>query len=111
MHRVHRGDVHQILIEALAAGTIEFSKQMTELDQKGSVVRLGFEDGSWEEADIVIGADGINSRAREILLGPELPKYTVPPRVPTEPLQAPCGALQHPCNLPVGRYSVPAGSL
>ena len=73
---IHRGDFHEILLEAVSSDTIEFGKQMTELDQKGSVVRLGFEDGSWEEADIVIGADGINSRAREILLGPELPKYT-----------------------------------
>ncbi|MCY0495700.1 6-hydroxynicotinate 3-monooxygenase, partial [Klebsiella pneumoniae] len=38
--------------------------------------RLHFADGSVEEAEIVIGADGVNSRLREHLLGAELPKYT-----------------------------------
>ena len=39
-------------------------------------VRLDFEDGDRAEADLVIGADGVNSKVREFLLGPEKPRYT-----------------------------------
>lgn len=73
---IHRGDFHEILTEAVAPGTIEFGKRMTSLEQRGSTVHLGFDGGSAVEADIVIGADGINSVAREVLLGREFPKYS-----------------------------------
>jgi 6-hydroxynicotinate 3-monooxygenase len=73
---IHRGDFHEILSEAVTPGTIEFGKRMTSLSQTSSAVRIGFEDGSDVEADLVIGADGINSMAREVLLGREFPKYS-----------------------------------
>lgn len=73
---IHRGDFHAVLTEAVAPGTIEFGKKVVGLEQNGAIVRLDFEDGERMDADIVIGADGINSKVREVLLGPELPKYT-----------------------------------
>lgn len=73
---MHRGDFHAILTDAVAPGTLEFGKQLVGLDSRGSAVRLSFADGSTAETDLVIGADGINSRVREILLGPEPPLYT-----------------------------------
>ena len=38
--------------------------------RNGAGVRLSFADGTSAEADAVIGADGVHSRVREILLGP-----------------------------------------
>jgi 6-hydroxynicotinate 3-monooxygenase len=73
---IHRGDFHEVLTEAVTPGTIEFGKRMVTLEERGRVVRVGFEDGTSVEADIVIGADGINSMAREVLLGREFPKYS-----------------------------------
>ena len=73
---VHRGDYHALMTTTLASDTISFSKQLTEVEDLGNVVKLSFADGTIEEADIVIGADGINSRIRETLLGPEQPHYT-----------------------------------
>lgn len=73
---VHRGDFHALLTNAVAPGTLLFDKKLTQVEDLGDVVRLSFADGTVEEADIVIGADGVNSKIRESLLGAEPPKYT-----------------------------------
>lgn len=73
---VHRGDFHAKLIEAIPSNLIAFDKFLTSVDDRGDVVQLSFADGTTEEADIVIGADGVNSKIRDALLGPELPKYS-----------------------------------
>jgi 6-hydroxynicotinate 3-monooxygenase len=73
---VHRGDLQEALTGALQSGALELGKRLTEVEETDSGATLSFADGSTAEADIVIGADGINSRLREILLGPEPPIYT-----------------------------------
>ena len=73
---VHRGDFHALLIESLAPGTLEFGKRLVDLEQKGPIVKLAFADGSRAEADLVIGADGVRSRCRELLVGLKPPRYT-----------------------------------
>lgn len=73
---VHRGDLHALQIEAIAPGTLHFGKRLESIDDSGDDVHLVFADGSSARADIVIGADGINSRIREELLGPEKPIYS-----------------------------------
>ena len=72
---VHRGDFHALLIDALPKSAVAYDKSLTQVEDRGNVVVMHFADGTSEEADIVIGADGVNSRIREELLGPELPKY------------------------------------
>jgi 6-hydroxynicotinate 3-monooxygenase len=73
---VHRGDLHALQISALAPDAIRFGKQLEGVADDGSGVDLIFTDGTRARADIVIGADGINSRIREALLGPEKPNYS-----------------------------------
>ena len=73
---IHRGDFHEVLVDAVAPGTIEFGKRMTALEQRTDGVRIHFERHGSIDADFVIGADGINSMVREILLGPAQPNYT-----------------------------------
>jgi 6-hydroxynicotinate 3-monooxygenase len=74
---IHRGDLHEALINAIPRGVIHFNKQLIGLDTTdGNIVRLRFQDGAEAEVDLVIGADGLNSKVREILLGPEKPLYT-----------------------------------
>ncbi|MDB5992265.1 MAG: 6-hydroxynicotinate 3-monooxygenase [Herbaspirillum sp.] len=73
---VHRGDFHKLMIDSIAPGVLEYDKKLTGVTDRGDVVHLTFADGSTAEADIVIGADGVNSRIRESLLGPELPIYS-----------------------------------
>ncbi|WP_026060302.1 FAD-dependent monooxygenase [Pseudaminobacter salicylatoxidans] len=73
---VHRGDLHALQISAVDAQSLYFGKRLKALDDNGSDVHLTFEDGTSATADIVIGADGINSRVREVLLGAEKPNYS-----------------------------------
>jgi 6-hydroxynicotinate 3-monooxygenase len=73
---VHRGDFHALLLEAVEPGTIQFGKRLDGLEQKGGSVTMAFADGSRAEADLVIGADGVRSRCRELLVGLKPPKFT-----------------------------------
>lgn len=73
---VHRGDFHELLTKASSAGAVRFGKKLTSVEDVGNEVRMTFADGTVEITDIVIGADGVNSKIREHLLGAEPPKYT-----------------------------------
>jgi 6-hydroxynicotinate 3-monooxygenase len=73
---MHRGDLLEVLCSALRPGTLQFGKQLVGLASSGDDVRLEFADGSDAVASVVIGADGVNSKVREILLGSEPPIYT-----------------------------------
>ena len=73
---MHRGDLHGSLHSAVAPELIAYEKKLVDLDRNGDGVILRFADGSSAQADAVIGADGVHSRVREILLGPEKPKFT-----------------------------------
>src|SRR5262249_52618547 len=73
---IHRAELAQILVLALRPGTLHLDHSLTAIDDSGSKVRLTFTNGVTANADIAVGADGINSKVREILLGPEPPKYS-----------------------------------
>ncbi|MGD9942186.1 MAG: FAD-dependent monooxygenase [Burkholderiaceae bacterium] len=73
---IHRGDFHQALCDAVPDGVIRFGARLMRTVDDGRSVRLEFADGTIEEADIVIGADGVNSVIRSALLGEELPQHS-----------------------------------
>src|SRR4051812_7407654 len=73
---MHRGDLHEALLSVVPAGTIELGKKLTGLQQHRGRVTLAFADGTRAEADAVIGADGLHSVTRELLLGPETPYFS-----------------------------------
>ncbi|MCI3208798.1 MULTISPECIES: FAD-dependent monooxygenase [Pandoraea] len=73
---VHRGDFHELMTRAVSPGTIRFGKCLQSVEDTGREVRMTFTDGTVETADILIGADGVNSKVREHLLGAEPPRYT-----------------------------------
>jgi 6-hydroxynicotinate 3-monooxygenase len=72
---VHRGDLHAVLEKAVEPGSIKFDHRLIDLQKSGDGVRLLFENGATAEADLVIGADGIRSKVRDVLLGAELPRF------------------------------------
>ncbi len=73
---VHRGDLHALQMSTIQPGTLHFNKRLEKIEDSGDQVRLSFTDGTHASADIVIGADGINSKIREELLGHEAPLYS-----------------------------------
>ena len=73
---VHRGDLHALQMSVLEPGSVHFGKSLTSVTERDDDVLLDFEDGTTATAGIVVGADGINSRIREILLGAEKPNYS-----------------------------------
>src|SRR5882724_12377566 len=66
---MHRGDLHASLFSAVPPELIAFDKKLVGLERKSAGVILHFADGSSAAADAVIGADGVHSLVREVLLG------------------------------------------
>jgi len=73
---LHRGDLHTALASIVPSELIHLNKKVVGLEQTWAGVTLFFADGSRAQADAVIGADGVHSVVREILLGPEKPRFT-----------------------------------
>lgn len=64
-----RWGLYQRMIDALPPGTVKLGRNLTELTDSGANVRLDFADGTTALADVVVGADGINSVVRRLLWG------------------------------------------
>lgn len=73
---MHRGDLQDCLLYPIPPESIKLGKRLVDLSDGATSCTLTFEDGTSAEADMVIGADGVNSRIRDLLLGPEKPRYS-----------------------------------
>ena len=71
----HRADLHEALVSILPPEIIKLGKKLTGIDQGSAGVTLHFADGTKADHDAVIGADGIHSLAREIVVGPDTPLH------------------------------------
>jgi 2-polyprenyl-6-methoxyphenol hydroxylase-like FAD-dependent oxidoreductase len=71
----HRADLHEALVAILPPEIIHLDKKLVGIDQSASGVTLSFTDGTRAVHDAVIGADGIHSVAREIVVGPDQPLH------------------------------------
>lgn len=73
---VHRHDLHAAILEKVQPGTIEFGRRLTDVALNADAVRLSFGERPTVEADLVIGADGVNSKLREAVAGPSKSRFT-----------------------------------
>jgi 6-hydroxynicotinate 3-monooxygenase len=73
---VHRHDLHTAILDKVEPGTIAFGKRLTNVKQDRNVVQMSFADGSRAEANVVIGADGVNSKLREAVVGPSQSRFS-----------------------------------
>ncbi len=72
----HRADLHAALLSRVPDAAIVLDKRLTDLSQSETGVTMTFADGTSAAADILIATDGLHSRVREILFGPEQPRFT-----------------------------------
>src|SRR5438105_9890359 len=87
---LHRGDLHEALTRLVPDEIVHLGKRLVDLEQAADGVELRFADGTTARADAVVGADGVHSRVREIVLGPEDPvlygRVSYPPVHPADRL-------------------------
>ncbi len=69
---VRRSDLASTIYDAVS-DRIEtiFGDSIASVEETGDGVRIGFDHAASRDVDLVIGADGLHSRVREIVFGPE----------------------------------------
>ena len=75
-YHFHRADLANLLAAALPPERVHVQHKLTDLDPKGERVVARFENGATVEADALVGADGIHSKVRHIVFGPEKARFT-----------------------------------
>ncbi|MEO9970292.1 MAG: FAD-dependent monooxygenase [Hyphomonadaceae bacterium] len=76
---IHRADLISVLRDALderAAGALQLGAMVESYTQTGTGVTAHLAGGDTVDADVLIGADGIHSRIRAQMLGPDAPEFT-----------------------------------
>jgi salicylate hydroxylase/6-hydroxynicotinate 3-monooxygenase len=72
---MHRGELHDALLSTVPANSVHTAKKLVGLDQAKGRVTLTFADGSRATADAVIGADGVHSTVRDLIIGRDEPVH------------------------------------
>lgn len=75
---IRRIDLHNLLLQGLPTSRIELGSSITSLEQNAGSVRLYYTNGEQEEVDMVVGADGLRSRVRQLLLGKQALRQVSP---------------------------------
>ncbi|HEX6276324.1 MAG TPA: FAD-dependent monooxygenase, partial [Polyangiaceae bacterium] len=66
---IHRARLQEVFAKALERTAVVLGKRCVGFDDDASGVTLHFEDGSSERAALLVGADGLHSAVRRVLLG------------------------------------------
>ena len=72
---ISRSDLHGILREAVTARIVT-GAEVTGYTEHADGVSVHFADGTSEDGDVLVGADGVRSSVRAQLSGPQPPDYT-----------------------------------
>jgi len=75
---IYRADLHNILLAAVRArdpDAVRVGHRLMGLDETGGQVTARFANGAAASADALIGADGVRSAVRQLMIGDEAPEF------------------------------------
>jgi salicylate hydroxylase len=75
-YHFHRAELLEILASALPSEVVHLDHRCVAVAQHGGRVEVSFHNGVAADADVVIGADGIHSTVRELIIGKESPRFS-----------------------------------
>lgn len=121
-YTVHRADLQNLLAKAVAKHdpqAIRLGHKFERFEQDADGVTVHFEGGSTARGDLLIGADGVRSRVRSQLFGPEEVRFTgfiayrglVPMELVPKEAMDPPGQVWMGKRLMINRYPVSGGKL
>jgi salicylate hydroxylase len=73
---VHRADLHSLLLSLVHPDDVSLASQCMSVTQTKSSAVAEFANGLQFEADVIVGADGIQSTVREAIAGNGKPRFT-----------------------------------
>ncbi|GJP63099.1 hypothetical protein CLOP_g20180 [Closterium sp. NIES-67] len=73
---ISRMTLQQILVDAVGEGIIRNGSTVVDFHDQGKQVAVKLSDGSTVYGDMLVGADGIRSKVRDLLLGVTEPTYS-----------------------------------
>lgn len=72
---VHRAELVAALAGLLPAGSLRFGHELVGVEERGERVAVRFANGHTDEADLLVGADGLRSAVRAALICDAPPRY------------------------------------
>lgn len=70
-YEIMRGDLCQLMYDAIKEKvSFRFGTSIESFKQKNNLVEVHFSDGKTEQFDFLVGADGMGSNTRKLMLGP-----------------------------------------
>jgi salicylate hydroxylase len=75
-YQSHRADTQMMLANALPPERLHTGYRLTGLVDRGHCVEAQFDNGKHITVDALVGADGIHSVVRNVLFGPDKPRFT-----------------------------------
>jgi salicylate hydroxylase len=76
LYGMHRADLLAVLADALPPGVVHTGHRCVGFEQDAHAAKLFFANGNSAEADVVIGADGIQSALQRYVVEPSTPEYS-----------------------------------
>ena len=73
---VHRADLHEVLLGAASPDELLAGTTVRSFEERGDAVDVSLEDGSQRRCDLLVGADGLRSRVRDLLCGAVPVRYS-----------------------------------
>ncbi|HYB43381.1 MAG TPA: FAD-dependent monooxygenase, partial [Candidatus Methylomirabilis sp.] len=75
-YHVYRPDLLAVLKDALPPRAVRLGHRCVSIEQDADGAEVAFDNGVTARAPVIIGADGIHSSVRALLLGPESPRFS-----------------------------------